>query len=192
MKLPLMPKGTAVWLVENTSLSFTQIAEFCGLHELEVQGIADGDVAAGMQGYDPIDNRQLTKEEILRCENDSSAKLELIKSKIIDSLPPRKKDTKYTPLSLRQEKPYAILWLLKRYPTELSGSQIAKLTGSTKNTVEAIRNGTYREAVLESKSPMDIGLCSYKDLEKSLNRAKNKKDREEKEAKEAKEDIEAL
>ena len=77
-----MPKGTAVWLVENTSLSFTQIAEFCGLHELEVQGIADGDVAAGMQGYDPIDNRQLTKEEILRCENDSSAKLELIKSKI--------------------------------------------------------------------------------------------------------------
>tara|TARA_B100000965_G_C19412581_1_gene678421 strand:- start:67 stop:645 length:579 start_codon:yes stop_codon:yes gene_type:complete len=192
MKLPLMPKGTAVWLVENTSLSFTQIAEFCGLHELEVQGIADGDVAAGMQGYDPIDNRQLTKDEILRCENDSSAKLELIKSKIIDSLPPRKKDTKYTPLSLRQEKPYAILWLLKRYPTELSGSQIAKLTGSTKNTVEAIRNGTYREAVLESKSPMDIGLCSYKDLEKSLNRAKNKKDREEKEAKEAKEDIEAL
>ena len=192
MKLPLMPKGTAVWLVENTSLSFTQIAEFCGLHELEVQGIADGDVAAGMQGYDPIDNRQLTKEEILRCENDSSAKLELIKSKIIDSLPPRKKDTKYTPLSLRQEKPYAILWLLKRYPTELSGSQIAKLTGSTKNTVEAIRNGTYREAVLESKSPMDIGLCSYKDLEKSLNRAKNKKDREEKEAQEAKEDIEAL
>ena len=195
MKLPLMPKGTAVWLVENTSLSFTQIAEFCGLHELEVQGIADGDVAAGMQGYDPIDNRQLTKEEIIRCENDSSAKLELIKSKIIDSLPPRKKDTKYTPLSLRQEKPYAILWLLKRYPTELSGSQIAKLTGSTKNTVEAIRNGTYREAVLESKSPMDIGLCSYKDLEKSLNRAKNKKDREEKEAKEAKEakeDIEAL
>ncbi len=192
MKLPLMPKGTAVWLVENTSLSFTQIAEFCGLHELEVQGIADGDVAAGMQGYDPIDNRQLTKDEILRCENDSSAKLELIKSKIIDSLPPRKKDTKYTPLSLRQEKPYAILWLLKRYPTELSGSQIAKLTGSTKNTVEAIRNGTYREAVLETKSPMDIGLCSYKDLEKSLNRAKNKKDREEKEAKEAKEDIEAL
>ena len=189
MKLPLMPKGTAVWLVENTSLSFTQIAEFCGLHELEVQGIADGDVAAGMQGYDPIDNRQLTKEEILRCENDSSAKLELIKSKIIDSLPPRKKDTKYTPLSLRQEKPFAILWLIKRYPSELSSSQIAKLTGSTKNTVEAIRNGTYREAVLESKSPMDIGLCSYKDLEKSLNRAKNKKDREEKEAKE---DIEAL
>ena len=170
-----MPKATAIWLIENTSLSFNQIAEFCGLHELEVQGIADGDVATGMQGYDPIDNKQLTREEITRCENDSSGKLELIKSKVIESLPPRKKDTKYTPLSLRQEKPYAILWLLKRYPTELSSSQISKLTGSTKSTVDNIRNGTYREAVLETKSPMDIGLCSYLDLEKALNRSKNKK-----------------
>ena len=88
MTLPLMPKATAVWLIENTSLTFTQISEFCGLHELEVQGIADGDVATGMQGYDPIDNNQLTKEEILRCENDSSNKLELISSKTIDNLPP--------------------------------------------------------------------------------------------------------
>lgn len=174
MTLPLMPKATAVWLVENTGLTFLQISEFCGLHELEVQGIADGDVATGMQGYDPIDNNQLTKIEISRCENDSSAKLELIASKTIDNLPPRKKDTKYTPISLRQEKPYAILWLIKRYPTELSGSQIAKLTGSTKNTVEAIRTGTYREAVLESKSPMDIGLCTYEELEKSLNRSRKK------------------
>ena len=170
-----MPKATAIWLIENTSLSFNQIAEFCGLHELEVQGIADGDVSTGMQGYDPIDNKQLTREEITRCENDTSAKLELIKSKVIDTLPPRKKDTKYTPLSLRQEKPYAILWLIKRYPTELSSSQIAKLTGSTKSTVENIRNGTYREAILEAKSPMDIGLCSYQDLEKALNRLRNKK-----------------
>ena len=174
MKLPLMPKATAVWLIENTTLSFNQISEFCGLHELEVQGIADGDVALGMQGYDPIDNNQLTKEEIKRCESDSSAKLKLISSKVIDNLPPRKKDTKYTPISLRQEKPYAILWLIKRYPVELSDSQIAKLTGSTKNTVVAIRNGTYREAVLESKSPMDVGLCSYQELEKSLNRSRNK------------------
>ena len=174
MTLPLMPKATAVWLIENTALTFAQIAEFCGLHELEVQGIADGDVATGMQGYDPIDNNQLTKEEITRCENDSTAKLELISSKTIDDLPPRKKDTKYTPLSLRQEKPYAILWLIKRYPTDLSSSQIAKLTGSTKNTVEAIRTGTYREAVLDSKSPMDIGLCTYDDLEKSLNRSRKK------------------
>ena len=174
MTLPLMPKATAVWLIENTGLTFNQIAEFCGLHELEVQGIADGDVATGMQGYDPVDNNQLTKQEITRCEADQNTKLELISSKTIDNLPPRKKDTKYTPISLRQEKPYAILWLIKRYPTELTGSQIAKLTGSTKNTVEAIRTGTYREAVLESKSPMDIGLCTYEELEKSLNRSRKK------------------
>ena len=169
-----MPKATAVWLIENTSLSFAQIAGFCGLHELEVQGIADGDVASGMQGFNPIDNNQLTKDEILRCENDSLSQLSLISSKTIENLPPRKKDTKYTPISLRQEKPYAILWLIKRYPTELNSSQIAKLTGSTKNTVDAIQSGTYREAVLETKSPMDIGLCSYEDLEKSLNRSRKK------------------
>ena len=174
MTLPLMPKATAVWLIENTALTFNQIAEFCGLHELEVEGIADGDVASGMQGYDPIDNNQLTKEDIKKCEKDSKEKLKLITSKVADNLPPRKKDTKYTPISLRQEKPYAILWLMKRYPTELSSSQIAKLTGSTKNTVEAVRNGTYREAVLESKSPMDIGLCTYEELEKSLNRSRKK------------------
>ena len=172
MILPLMPRATAVWLIDNTMLSFTQIAEFCGLHELEVQGIADGDVATGMQGYDPIDNNQLTREEITRCEDDSTAQLQLISSKTIDNLPPRKKDTKYTPISLRQEKPYAILWLIKRYPIELSSSQIAKLTGSTKNTVDAIRTGTYREAILETKSPMDIGLCTYEELEKSLNRSR--------------------
>ena len=175
MKYPLMPKATAIWLVENTALSFKQIADFCGLHELEVQGIADGDVAVGMRGYDPIDNNQLTKEEIERCEKNENASLNLITSSIIESLPPRKKDSKYTPLSLRQEKPYAILWLIKRYPTELSSSQIAKLTGSTKNTVEAIRNGTYREAVLEAKSPMDVGLCTYKELERTLNRTRTKK-----------------
>lgn len=169
-----MPKATAVWLIENTSLSFDQIAEFCGLHELEVQGIADGDVALGMQGYDPIDNNQLTKEEIIKCEKNSKSKLELISSKVIENLRPRKKDTKYTPISLRQEKPYAILWLIKRYPEELTDSQIAKLTGSTKNTVDAIRNGTFREAVLESKSPMDVGLCTYKELEDKLNRSRKK------------------
>ena len=180
---PLMPMATAVWLVENTTLTFKQIAEFCNLHEVEVQGIADGEVAVGMRGYDPIDNKQLTREEIKRCEADDSARLELISSKTIESLPPRKKDTKYTPLSLRQEKPFAILWLIKRYQSELSSSQIAKLTGSTKNTVDAIRNGTYREAVLESKSPMDTGLCTYQDLEKALNSATNTKDKAEDEVK---------
>ena len=174
MKKPLMPKATAVWLIDNTTLNFQQISEFCHLHELEVQGIADGDVVTGMQGYDPIDNNQLTKDEINRCEKDASTHLELISSKVIDNLPPRKKDTKYTPISLRQEKPYAILWLIKRYPNELSNSQIAKLTGSTKNTVNAIRKGIYREAVLESKSPMDVGLCTYQELEKALNRSRKK------------------
>ena len=169
-----MPKATAVWLIENTSLSFDQISEFCGLHELEVQGIADGDVATGLQGYDPIDSNQLTRDEIKRCENDSASRLELISSNIIDNLPPRKKDTRYTPIFLRQEKPHAILWLIKRYSEELSIAQIAKLTGSTKNTVDAIQNGTYREVVLESKSPMDVGLCSYKELERSLNKSKKK------------------
>ena len=169
-----MPKATAIWLIESTTLSFEQIADFCGLHELEVQGMADGDVATGIPDYDTIDNKQLTREEIARCENNPAARLELIESKTIDNLPPRKKDTKYTPISLRQEKPYAILWLIKRYPSELSSSQIAKLTGSTKNTVEAIRNGTYREAVLESKSPMDIGLCTYQELERTLNRSRKK------------------
>ena len=174
MKKPLMPKATAVWLIENTTLTFEQISEFCNLHILEVQGIADGDVAVGMQGYDPIDNNQLTKEEISRCEKDSQSRLKLITSAVIDTLPPRKKDTKYTPISFRQEKPYAILWLIKRYTDDLNDTQIAKLTGSTKKTVNAIRNGTYREAILETKSPMDIGLCSYEELEKILNRTRKK------------------
>ena len=174
MKKPLMPKATAVWLIENTGLTFKQIAEFCCLHDLEVQGIADGEVAISMQGYDPIDNNQLTREEIKRCEKDSKARLKLISSTVVENLPPRKKDTKYTPISFRQEKPYAILWLIKRYTDKLSDTQIAKLTGSTKNTVDAIRNGTYREAVLETKSPMDIGLCSYEDLEKALNKTREK------------------
>ena len=174
MKKPLMPKATAVWLIENTSLSFDQIAEFCQLHELEVQGIADGDVATGMQGYNPIDNYQLTKEEIKSCEEDPNKKLKLIVSTAIDNLNPRIKDTKYTPISIRQDKPYAILWFIKKYPNEITDSQIAKLTSSTKNTVNAIRNGTYREAIFETKNPMDIGLCTYEELEKALNKTRKK------------------
>ena len=172
---PFMPKATAVWLVENTTLTFKQIAKFCNLHELEIKGIADGDVAPGMQGYDPIDNNQLTKEEISRCEKDPKAELKLLSSNIIENIPSRNKDTKYTPISIRRDKPYAILWLIKRYPEELNDSQIAKLTSSTKNTVNAIRNGVYREAILETKSPMDVGLCTYEELEKALNKSRKKK-----------------
>ena len=174
MKKPLMPKATAIWLIENTTISFDQIAEFCHLHELEVQGIADDDVATGMQGYDPIDNYQLTKEEIARCEKDSTARLELISSTVLDNLPPRSKYTKYTPISIRQDKPYGILWIIKKYPDELSDSQIAKLTASTKKTVNAIRKGIYREAILETKNPMDVGLCTYEELEKALNKSRKK------------------
>ena len=174
MRKPLMPKATAVWLIENTTLSFEQISKFCDLHALEVQGIADGDVATGMQGYDPIDNNQLTKEEILRCEKNPSEELKLMSSTVLEDFPSKSKNTKYTPISLRQDKPYAILWLIKRYPSELIDSQIAKLTGSTKNTVNSIRNGTYREAVLETKSPMDVGLCTYEELEKVLNKFRKK------------------
>ena len=174
MRKPLMPKATAVWLIENTTLSFEQISKFCDLHALEVQGIADGDVATGMQGYDPIDNNQLTKEEIKSCEEDPNKKLKLIVSTAIDNFNPRIKDTKYTPISIRQDKPYAILWCIKKYPNELTDSQIAKLTSSTKNTVNAIRNGTYREAIFETKNPMDVGLCTYEELEKALNKTRKK------------------
>ena len=173
-----MPKATAVWLIDNTSLTFKQIANFCNLHDLEVQGIADGDVAISLQGYDPIDNNQLTKEEIKRCEQDSNANLELISSTVVESLRPRKKDSKYTPISFRQEKPYAILWLIKRYTDKLSDTQIAKLTGSTNKTVDAIRNGTYREAVLDTKSPMDVGLCTYEALENAINKTRKKTPKE--------------
>ena len=177
MKRPLMPKATAIWLIENTTLDFKQIAKFCDLHFLEVQGIADGDVAAGIQGHNPIDYGQLTKEEIERCQNDKKAKLKIIN----DNLPKQKtktSGTKYTPIALRQEKPYAIYWLLKKYGNELSNAQIAKLIGSTKSTIEAIKKGTYREAITEAKSPMDVGLCTYSDLQKAIDKSRKKREKE--------------
>ena len=173
MKLPLMPKATAIWLIDNTSLSFTQISEFCGLHDLEVHGIADGEVAVGMRGYDPIDNKQLTREEIQRCENDESAKLELISSETIDSLPPRKKDTKYTPLSLRQEKPYAILWLIKRYPSELGISlkEVTMMNSSyyieNRDRLNPMEEYLYKKATV---SPLYEGLYGiWNDTSQSYN-----------------------
>ena len=174
MKRPLMPKATAIWLIENTTLSFEQIAEFCSMHILEIQGIADGDVASGIQGQDPIDSGQLTREEINRCENDTKTKLKLSKTE----LPEHKiktGGTRYTPLSLRQEKPYAAYWLIKKYGSELSDSQVAKLIGSTKLTINSIRSGTYRETITEGKSPMDVGLCTFDDLQKAINKRKKEK-----------------
>ena len=135
MAAPLMPKATAVWLVDNTSLTFDQIADYCGLHRLEVQGIADGEVAIGIQGIDPIANSQLTRNEIERCEKDPSARLKMLK---LDLPEPSKrtKGPRYTPVAKRQDKPDAIAWLLRHHP-ELKESQIAKLIGTTKTTIQA-------------------------------------------------------
>ena len=169
MKRPLMPKATAIWLIENTSLSFKQIAEFCNMHLLEIEGIADGDVATGIQGHNPIDSGQLTQEEIDRCQNNIKEKLKLSKS----NLPEHKFKTsgkRYTSISLRQEKPYAIFWLIKKYGNELKDSQIAKLVGSTKSTIDAVRQGTYREPITEAKNPVEVGLCSYEDIQKAIDK----------------------
>ena len=142
MNLPLMPKATAIWLVENTSLSFKQIANFCGMHELEIKGIADGEVGAGIKGLNPITNKQLTKEEIERCSNDTEANLQIIVNEVSTKTEQSKKKKKYTPLSKRQDRPDAVYWLIRNHP-ELKDSQVARLVGSTKSTIDAIRNRTH-------------------------------------------------
>lgn len=163
MAKPLMPQATAVWLVENTGLSFLQIAKFCHLHELEVQAIADEEVAIGMQGIDPIINGQLTHEEIARCEADASLDLEMAKTDIPQPQA-RQKGPRYTPLSRRQEKPDAIAWLLRHHP-ELSDAQIGRIVGTTKPTINAVRDRTHRNmSNLRPRSPVELGLCSHKDL----------------------------
>ena len=178
-EIPLMPKATAVWLVENTSLSFKQIAEFCNLHEVEVQGIADGEVAKGIKAYNPILAGQLTRQEIELSSTDKSRRLILNKKDLEISATERKKP-KYIPLSKRQDRPDAIYWLLKNNP-ELFDSQIAKLIGTTKNTVLSIRKKTYWNFnSLSPKDPVAINLCSQIDLQKAAEKAKKKIKREEK------------
>jgi hypothetical protein len=165
MSLPLMPKATAVWLVENTTLSFEQIAEFCGMHELEVQAIADGEVAAGIVGLDPVANGQLTREEIDRCEKDANAKLKLIQN---DLLREKQKGARYTPVSKRQDRPDAIAWLLKHHP-ELSDAQLSKLIGTTKATIQSVRDKTHWNAAnIKPRNPVTLGLCTEADLEKAV------------------------
>ncbi|HYD71353.1 DUF1013 domain-containing protein [Azospirillum sp.] len=167
MALPLMPKATAVWLVENTALSFEQIAAFCGLHPLEVQAIADGEVAVGMVGLDPIANGQLTKGEIERCEKDQNAKLRLL----VPDLPQpaaRSKGPRYTPITKRGDKPDAIAWLLKHHP-ELSDAQVSRLIGTTKPTISAVRDRTHWNATnIKPRNPVLLGLCSQRELEEAL------------------------
>ena len=175
--VPLMPKATAVWLVENTSLSFKQIADFCNLHEVEVQGIADGEVAKGIKAYNPILAGQLTREEIELSSKDVRRSLQLLKKELNISTKERKKP-KYIPLSKRQDRPDAILWLIKNYP-ELSDTQIARLIGTTKNTVVSIKKRTYWNFNnLSPKDPIAINLCSQLDLENAKEKAKRKIKRE--------------
>ncbi len=174
----LMPKATAVWLVENTSLTFEQIAEFCGLHPLEVKGIADGDVAQGIKGMDPITSGQITREELKTAEADPTHKLETAPSKIEIPVHKVKTGPRYTPLSRRQDRPNAILWLVKSHP-ELKDSQIMRLVGTTKPTIEAIRSRSHwNSANLQPQDPVTLGLCSQIDLDAEVKRAARRLERE--------------
>ncbi len=177
MSKPLMPKATAVWLVDNTSLSFEQIADFCGLHALEVKGIADGEVAMGIKGLDPVAAGQLSRTEIERCQKDADAQLVLLEPKHKVEQPKRK-GPRYTPVSKRQDRPDAILWLLRHHP-ELSDSQVSKLVGTTKPTIESIRDRSHwNMANLKPVDPVQLGLCSQADLDEAVEKAGRRKERE--------------
>ena len=175
---PFMPKATAVWLVENTKISFKQIADFCELHELEIKGIADGDVAKGIKAYNPILAGQLTREEIEACSKDSSKSLVLNKKTLdITSV---KKTNRYIPLSKRQDRPEAVLWFVKNYP-QLSDGQIVKLVGSTKNTVSSIRKKSYWNfSNLSAKDPVVFNFCTESDMREAIDKADRKIAREKK------------
>ena len=176
---PLMPMATAVWLVENTSLTFKQIANFCKLHEVEIQGIADGEVAKGIKPYNPITSGQLTREEINLSSEDQNRPLNIINYDI-DIEESEKKLKKYVPLSKRQDKPDSVLWLIKNH-SQLKDSQIAKLVGITKNSVVAIRNKSYWNFnSLNAKDPVAINLFSQKDLTDALEKADRRIKREKK------------
>ena len=176
---PFMPKATAVWLVENTTLTFKQIANFCNLHELEVKGIADGDVAKGIKAYNPILAGQLSREEIDLCSKDPERNLSLIERAEDVQVKERKKP-KYTPLSKRQDRPDAALWLLKNFP-QFTDGQISKLVGSTKGTVSLIRKRSYWNfSNLKAKDPVILGLCSQEIFEKTLGKANRRIEREKK------------
>ena len=179
MILPLMPKATAVWLVTNTSLTFQQIADFCGIHVLEVQGIADEEIDKEILGVNPIHSKQLTKEEIQRCEEDPNGKLQL--SEVIANVikaERKKQKGHYTPMARRQNKPNAVAWLLRNCP-EVSDSQISKLLGTTKKTIEAIRSKTHwNHSNIKIKDPVLLGLCTQTELNNIYEIAKLKAERE--------------
>jgi hypothetical protein len=170
----LMPKATAVWLIDNTALTFEQIAEFCALHPAEVKGIADGNVAAGVRGADPLANNQLTREEIGKAEKDPAYRMQLRQPTHADMMDRRTKGPKYTPLSRRQERPNAIAWMVKNHP-EVSDAQISKLIGTTKSTIQAVRDRTHKDAsTIRPEDPVALGLCSQIDLDEVVQKAAEK------------------
>ncbi|MCF8470130.1 MAG: DUF1013 domain-containing protein, partial [Parvibaculum sp.] len=182
MTQPLMPKATAVWLVENTSLTFEQVADFCGLHALEVKGIADGDVAQGIKGMDPVASGQLTRAEIERCQKDPGARLHISESKY--KLPPiaPRKGPRYTPVSRRQDRPDAIAWLLRNHP-ELTDAQVSKLVGTTKPTIQSVRDRSHWNSQnIKPVDPVTLGLCTQIELDGAVQKAARKAERERKKA----------
>lgn len=183
MPAPLMPKATAVWLVENTTLNFNQIADFCGLHELEIQAIADGEVATGMQGLNPINTHELTADEIKRCEADPDATLKMTQRDDLPAPVARQKGPRYTPVAKRQDKPDAIAWLVKTHP-ELTDAQIAKLIGTTKSTIAKVRDRSHWNMQnIRPRHPLELGLCSSRDLTAAVGLAQRRKARAEQQAK---------
>jgi len=179
---PLMPKATAVWLVENTALTFDQIADFCGLHVLEVKGIADGDVAQGIKGMDPIVSGQLSRTEIERCQGNPATRLMRAESKYkVPPVQPRK-GPRYTPVSRRQDRPDAVAWLLRNHP-ELTDAQISKLVGTTKPTIESIKDRTHwNSANIKPVDPVTLGLSTQIELDAAVQKASRKAERERKKA----------
>jgi len=173
---PLMPKATAVWLVENTTLTFEQIADFCKLHPLEVKGIADGEVAQGIKGMDPITTGQLTREEIDAAQKDPTRKLNVSEKRVaLPEAKPKKKGPRYTPVSKRQDRPNAILWLVRNHP-ELKDAQIMRLVGTTKTTIASVRDRTHWNAsTLTPMDPVTLGLCSQIELDFEVQRAAKEK-----------------
>jgi len=173
-RTPLMPKATAVWLVENTGLSFRQIADFCHLHELEVKGIADGDVAAGIKGLDPVTGGQLTREEIAKAEKDPEYRLKILESKVNIQVQKSTAGPRYTPVSRRGDRPDAIAWLLRYHP-ELPDSAIMKLVGTTKSTIASVRERSHWNAAnIKPVDPVSLGICSQLDLDFAVQKAARK------------------
>jgi hypothetical protein len=176
MSLPLMPKATAVWLIDKTALTFTQIADFCGMHPLEVQAIADGEVAQGIVGYDPVANFQVTASEITRCEKDPEARLKLLPP--ANPAPKKGRGARYTPVAKRNDRPDAIAFLLRNFP-QLSEAQVVKLLGTTKDTIQKVRERSHWNSTnIKPRDPVILGLCSQTDLNAMVTSANDRLIRE--------------